>query len=66
MNRVAIVGLALAAVLALAYGMARGDWLRGLLAGLTLAMAILPEELLGLLWFESVKWGLQRSRGRAC
>ncbi len=44
-NRVAIVGLALAAVLALAYGMARGDWLRGLLAGLTLAMAILPEEL---------------------
>ena len=25
--------------------MAQGDWLHGLLAGLTLAMAILPEEL---------------------
>jgi Ca2+-transporting ATPase len=35
----------LAAALALAYWMAQGDWLHGLLAGLTLAMAILPEEL---------------------
>ncbi len=42
---VAAVGLTLAAGLALAYGAARGDWLHGLLAGLTLAMAILPEEL---------------------
>ncbi len=42
---VAIVGLGLAAALAVAYGIARGDWLHGLLAGLTLAMAILPEEL---------------------
>ena len=29
----------------IAYWLARGDWLHGLLAGLTLAMAILPEEL---------------------
>ena len=42
---VAAVGLVLAAALAVAYGMASGDWLHGLLAGLTLAMAILPEEL---------------------
>ena len=42
---VAVVGLALAAVLALAFGLLRADWLGGLLAGLTLAMAILPEEL---------------------
>ncbi len=42
---VAAVGLTLAAGLALAYGATRGDWLHGLLAGLTLAMAILPEEL---------------------
>jgi len=27
------------------YGLTRGDWLRGFLAALTLAMAILPEEL---------------------
>lgn len=42
---VAAIGLSLAAGLALAWGLTRGDWLHGLLAGLTLAMAILPEEL---------------------
>jgi len=44
-KRVALVGLALAAALGIAHWMVLGDWLRGLLAGLTLAMAILPEEL---------------------
>jgi len=42
---VAASGLSLAVVLALAWALSRGDWLHGLLAGLTLAMAILPEEL---------------------
>jgi Ca2+-transporting ATPase len=41
----AAVGLGLAALLALLYGWQRQDALQGLLAGLTLAMAILPEEL---------------------
>jgi Ca2+-transporting ATPase len=44
-KRVAWVGLGLAAVLAGAYGVILGDWRLGLLAGLTLAMAVLPEEL---------------------
>ncbi len=44
-KRVALLGLALAAILALLYWQLRGDALHGLLAGLTLAMAILPEEL---------------------
>ncbi len=44
-KRVAIVGLVLAAGVAVAYGVSTGDRLQGLLAGLTLAMAILPEEL---------------------
>jgi Ca2+-transporting ATPase len=44
-KRVAVIGLALAAALAIAFGLLRGDWLHGMLAGLTLAMAILPEEL---------------------
>ncbi|MEP6503664.1 MAG: cation-translocating P-type ATPase [Betaproteobacteria bacterium] len=44
-RRVAIVGLMLAAGLAAAYWVSTGDWLHGLLAGLTLAMAVLPEEL---------------------
>ncbi len=44
-QRVALCGLALAALLALVYGLTRGDWLQALLAGITLAMAVLPEEL---------------------
>ncbi len=43
--RVALVGLVLAALLALLYWYLRGDWLRALLTGLTFAMAVLPEEL---------------------
>ncbi|MBS0542998.1 MAG: HAD-IC family P-type ATPase, partial [Proteobacteria bacterium] len=42
---VAALGLTLATGLALAWGLTHGDWVHGLLAGLTLAMAILPEEL---------------------
>lgn len=44
-KRVALIGLSLALLLALTYGLLNGDWLRGLLAGLTFAMAVLPEEL---------------------
>ena len=33
------------AVVIVVYGLTRGNWLSGLLAGLTLAMAMLPEEL---------------------
>lgn len=44
-KRVSWIGLALAGVVALWYGVTRGDWLNGLLAGITLAMAVLPEEL---------------------
>jgi P-type Ca2+ transporter type 2C len=41
--RVAVVAVALCAVVVAAYGLTRA-WLTGLLAGLTLAMAILPNE----------------------
>ncbi len=41
----ALAGLALCVLLVVFYGLTRGDWLRGFLAALTLAMAILPEEL---------------------
>lgn len=44
-KRVAIVGLAVALALALVHGVLTGEWLKGLLSGLTFAMAILPEEL---------------------
>jgi Ca2+-transporting ATPase len=40
----AFVGLILCTLVIVTYGMTRGDWLHGFLAGVTLAMAILPEE----------------------
>ncbi|MCK9440194.1 MAG: cation-translocating P-type ATPase [Methanothrix sp.] len=40
----AILGLSLCLLVVIAYGMTRGDWLQGLLAGITMAMAVLPEE----------------------
>jgi Ca2+-transporting ATPase len=42
---VASVGAALCVALVVGYGVTRGDWLEGLLAGIALAMAVLPEEL---------------------
>ncbi len=40
----ASVGLSLCAIVVIVFGLTRGDWLEGFLAGLTLAMATLPEE----------------------
>ena len=40
----ALIGLVLCLVVIVAFGLMRGDWLEGILAGLTLAMATLPEE----------------------
>ncbi|HMV44123.1 MAG TPA: cation-translocating P-type ATPase [Leptospiraceae bacterium] len=39
-----IIGIGLCIVIAVVYGFTRGYWLKGFLAGLTLAMSILPEE----------------------
>gem|GEM_PF-2400866 len=41
---IAIVGIFLCTIIVVVYGMSRGYWIEGLLAGITLAMAILPEE----------------------
>ena len=40
----ATVGLGLCAIVVIVFGLTRGDWLEGFLAGITLAMATLPEE----------------------
>jgi len=40
----ALLALALSLGLVLLYGLLRGDWLQALLAGIALAMAMLPEE----------------------
>ncbi len=40
----ALVGLFMCAAVVIVYGLTRGNWLNGFLAGITLAMALLPEE----------------------
>ena len=40
----AIVGIGSSVALALIYGLLHGEWIKGVLAGVTLAMATLPEE----------------------
>lgn len=39
-----IAGIALCSVVVIMYGITRGNWLHGILSGLTLGMAMLPEE----------------------
>ncbi len=41
----ALVGVSLCVLVVLLHGLTRGNWLNGILSGLTLAMAILPNEL---------------------
>lgn len=43
-KRLAIIGLILCVVVILVYTVTRGDLIKGFLAGITLAMAMLPEE----------------------
>lgn len=43
-GRLALAGLSLCVLVVILYGLTRGNWLNGFLAGITLAMAILPEE----------------------
>jgi len=40
----ALIGLVMCVVVVIVFGLTRGDWLHGFLAGITLAMATLPEE----------------------
>ena len=43
-RRLAAIGAVLCVLLALLYALLRGGWLDGLLAGITLAMGVLPQE----------------------
>lgn len=42
--KLALVGLAISSIVVLVYGLTRGHWIDALLAGITLGMAVLPEE----------------------
>ncbi|MCV2353009.1 cation-translocating P-type ATPase [Paucibacter sp. B2R-40] len=58
------LGLSLSAALVLIYGLLRGDWLAGLLAGITLAMSMLPQEFLLILtvFMAMGAWRLSKQR----
>jgi Ca2+-transporting ATPase len=43
-RHLAVIGLVLCILVVITYGLTRGSWLGGVLAGLTMAMAMLPEE----------------------
>jgi Ca2+-transporting ATPase len=43
-RKLAVWGLFLCSLVVIGYGVTRGNWLNGFLAGITLAMAMLPEE----------------------
>jgi Ca2+-transporting ATPase len=43
-RRLAVLGATLCVIVVVVYGLTRGNWLQGVLAGITLAMATLPEE----------------------
>jgi P-type Ca2+ transporter type 2C len=43
-RKLAVVGVALSVVVVIVYGLTRANWFDGFLAGITLAMAILPNE----------------------
>lgn len=60
----ALLGLAVSALAVLIHGLMRGNWLEALLAGVALAMSLLPEELPLVLTVFTVMgaWRLARSR----
>ncbi len=43
-KQLTLVGFSLCGLVIVLYGMTRADWIQGILAGITLAMAMLPEE----------------------
>ena len=43
-RRLGLLALAFCALVALVYGLTRGDWFQGVLSGITLAISLLPEE----------------------
>jgi P-type Ca2+ transporter type 2C len=43
-GRLAVLGFFLCLLVVVTYGLTRGSWMGGVLAGITLAMALLPEE----------------------
>ena len=60
----AVIGIALSILTIVLYGLMRGAWLDGVLAGITLAMSILPEEfpLVLTIFLVMGAWRISRAR----
>lgn len=60
----AIIGVSLCILVAVLYSLSRGNWLDGLLAGIALAMAILPEEfpVVLMIFLALGAWRISKSR----
>ena len=60
----AIIGVSLCILVAAVYSLSRGDWLQGLLAGIALAMAMLPEEfpVVLMIFLALGAWRISKSR----
>jgi Ca2+-transporting ATPase len=60
----AVAGIALCVLVAVLYGLTRGHWLDGILASLTLAMAIIPNEfpVVVMLFLSLGAWRLSRTQ----
>lgn len=63
-RRLAVGASALCLVVIIVYGLTRSDWMGGLLAGLTLAMAILPNEfpMVMVIFLSLGAWRLSKKR----
>jgi len=63
-RRITVVALALCAAVIFIYGLTRENWMGGLLAGLTLAMAILPNEfpMVLVIFLSMGAWRLSKKR----
>ncbi len=59
-----LVGLLLCALVVLVYGLTRGNWVQGVLSGLTLGMAMMPEELpvILMIFLTMGTWRLSKSQ----
>jgi P-type Ca2+ transporter type 2C len=60
----AVVGISLCVLVAVLYSLSRGNWLDGLLAGIALAMAMLPEEfpVVLMIFLALGAWRISKSR----
>lgn len=63
-RRFSLIGAAISLLVVILYGLSRNDWINGLLAGISLAMSVLPEEftLILAIFMALGAWRISRSQ----